>query len=183
MEDITWSERVTFLPCPSTLSYDPSSFYQNNTESLFDLDPTTTILDLGRISYIIHSEDGSNILNNVTCDKDWCYVICNGSVSCFGSSIYCGSETCNIDCENLYSCTNTKIYSDPNGTESISLLCDGESACSNSEIYIENVEEFKLVCNTPQSCDQLFVNISGYNDLSEIYCQSLSLHIMISCVW
>ena len=56
----------------------------------------------------------------------------------------------------------------------MTILCDGISACSSSIMNIKDVDEFKLVCNSAQSCDELTVNITGENDYSEIYCQEFS---------
>ena len=121
---------------------------------------------------------------NTFCVNADCEIQCSGSISCFGSNLYCNSDTCNINCANEYSCTNTKIYSDiDNGTIQMSVLCNDNLACSNSFMQIHDVEEFKLVCVTSAACQGTIVNISGYNDFSEIYCNEfgffLHLHYLV----
>eukprot|EP01084_Bolivina_argentea_P074739 135556_1 len=154
-------ERVTFLPLPcDAYSVNHSAKYLQR------------FTDYSGVSKLDYFTDAANIFNDHTvCNETDCQITCNGSISCFKSAFYCGTGVNNIECGGEYACTDTRIYSDSvNGTYQVSILCDASLACSTAEFIMVNVEEFKLVCTTTDACNQLTVNISGENTLSEIYC-------------
>ena len=160
------NERVTFLPTPC----DFEVTLVNQTLHSFG--------DYIGVSSFAFSAQASNIFSNATCTETDCEIICDALIACFKSSFYCNSGACNIECSEEYSCTDTTIYKQEsqkaNEISKVSIICDANSACSGSEIIMYDVDEFRLICSPTSgqsSCYEVTVNISGNNNVSEIYCQ------------
>ena len=129
-------------------------------------------------SYIV-SIAGDKLLSVLDCNmSESCYIICNASVSCFGSTIHSGSMDTYILCYDEFSCTDVSIIAQNQYNESnssFSLICYGESSCSQSTVNVSSFDFISLECVHSDSCGQAIINIKD-TMIGSLDCYELSTY-------
>ena len=125
----------------------------------------------------LQSEPGGAVLGSYQClnNVSSCAVLCNNSVSCFGSTFNIKSDVSTIHCDSVFACGYSTIDTSQSTSQldTAHIICDQQSSCVAAIINITNVNRFNLDCYDSNSCSQVILNINNVHNAT-ISCYALS---------
>ena len=153
---------VNFIDCMNSYSY---------------ITPSISSIDLSSSEqYYLNSIAGGSVLKSFECDYNstTCGIVCNNSVSCFGSIFTINSLISIIDCGSNFACAYGVINASDNTDilESLHIICDEKSSCTQAAIYANSMDEFTLDCVSVGACTSITVDITNVTN-SSIRCYQL----------
>lgn len=133
--------------------------------------------------YYLSDIVAGSIQETIRCHENTttCSIICNNSVSCFGSTFLINTAIPTIHCGHTLSCGYTVINVSDYNALSLHIICDDDSSCVQTQVIVDSVDNVLLDCIDSKSCADMTINLrhtinSSINCYGQTACDGITIN-------